>query len=95
MGFGRSMGSTPHAMFVVLRHRAWGNGPTVGLSVPQGHQAIEDYRAHRIGTDLGLLTKNLDHSFRHSCRSIAYILVTLLSLGANLTVLWKEENKKH
>jgi hypothetical protein len=71
MGFDRSMGSSPHAIFAFLRHRAWGNGPTVGLSVPQGHQAIEDYRAHRIERDLRLVMKALeaDHLFGHKYRS--------------------------
>ena len=65
MGFERSMGSTPHAMFAVRRHRAWGNGPTVDLSVSRGHQTIEDYRAHRIERDLGLVTTALE-AFRSS-----------------------------
>lgn len=71
MGFERSMGSTPHAMFAVRRHRAWGNGPTVGLSVSRGHQAIEDYRAHRIERDLGLVTAlEANHSSSHRKNSI-------------------------
>jgi hypothetical protein len=72
MGFDRSMGSTPHAMFAVLRHRACGSGPTVGLSVSRGHQAIEDYRAHRIERDLRLVTRYLEANrlFGHRNHSV-------------------------
>lgn len=90
MGFDRSMGSTPHAMFAVLRHRACGNGPTVDLSVPQGHQAIEDYRAHRIERCLRLGTRTLaaDHLFAHRYRSLEGSLVTLLLQKASSTASW-------
>ena len=68
-GFDRSMGSAPHAIFAFLRHRACGNGPTVDLSVPQGHQAIEDYRAHRIERDPRLKAPEANHSCGHKHHS--------------------------